>query len=300
MSYFFHSQAQRRTGGTGLGMFALSKRLESLEGGCGVKNREDGSHGSCFWITVPFLPAVSSDDVPDCPAVCSVAAREADTHTPTVTATASTTKTKTEESVDIGGGNDASSDIESSFTLPQVENSSSNLNTRAPPGRLNSKTFSLPPSPLKILLVDDSPLIRKSTSRALSKQGHEVAVAQHGAECLIALETSRFDLILMDLQMPVMDGLEATKRIRELERKFSEENEEKSDGNGDGNKTGVSTTPSSLGIGLHGSIIIIGVTANTAGDAYSDCMSSGMDGFIEKPLKIKLLGDFISNRSKSL
>ena len=49
-------QAQRRTGGTGLGLYSLAKRLESLGGNCGVEGRSDGATGSCFWVSIPFRP----------------------------------------------------------------------------------------------------------------------------------------------------------------------------------------------------------------------------------------------------
>jgi CheY-like chemotaxis protein len=135
-------------------------------------------------------------------------------------------------------------------------------------------------SHLKILVVDDSTLIQKGTSRALQKAGHKVEVAQHGAQCLKVLKASQlapdtcqygFDLILMDLQMPVMDGFEATRRIRALERDAVLPERDSSDDYDDPRRP---------------HIIIIGVTANTEGEAKADCIGSGMDGFIEKPLKI--------------
>jgi CheY-like chemotaxis protein len=136
------------------------------------------------------------------------------------------------------------------------------------------------PLPLKILLVDDSVLIQKTTSRALIKEGHHVEVAQHGAECLEMLEASQlatcvydFDLILMDLQMPVMGGLEATRRIRAMEKSAT---------------SGGGTSSS----GPH--IKIVGVTASTEGEARSDCIDNGMDGFMEKPLVVKQLLAYIS------
>lgn len=137
---------------------------------------------------------------------------------------------------------------------------------------------------LKILLVDDSVMIRKATSRALSKDGHEVEVAQHGAECLKKLEASKldsvnrnrftFNLILMDLQMPVMDGLEATKRIRAMELAMIQED--------DGADCTLGTPH----------IMIIGISANSESEARADCLSSGMDGFIEKPVTTQAFREY--------
>ena len=139
----------------------------------------------------------------------------------------------------------------------------------------NSELKGLIPS-LKILLVDDSILIQKTTARSLRKAGHAVEVAQHGSECLKMLELSQlapsvfaFDLILMDLQMPVMDGYEATRRIRALEQSAGED-----------------SSPH---------ILIIGVTANTESEARAECMESGMDGFMEKPLRVKEFEDYLAN-----
>ena len=240
----FVYQAQRRTGGTGLGLYSLSKRLESLGGSCGVKDRSDGASGSCFWISVPFKPDES-----------------------------------------VGGV-----DVEPSFRLTRKNSSPSIISLMEGfiksdggdegYGGQNSDAdnmTSMHDKPcLKILLVDDSNLIQKTTSRALIKEGHKVEVAQHGAECLKMLEASQsapceysFDLILMDLQMPVMDGLEATRRIRALEK-------------------GASSATGSP------HILIIGVTANTEGEARDDCMDCGMDGFMEKPLRMKHFHEYIT------
>ena len=140
---------------------------------------------------------------------------------------------------------------------------------------------------LRILLVDDSILIRKATSRSLIQEGHDVELAQHGEECLRILERSKpskessdfaFDLILMDIQMPVMGGLEATRCIRAMEESRMLEN------SGDGGCA-------------HSRIMIIGYSANTAVDAEVGCIESGMDGFIEKPLKMSSLQEYFTRAS---
>jgi CheY-like chemotaxis protein len=88
-----------------------------------------------------------------------------------------------------------------------------------------------------------------------------------------------FDLILMDLQMPVMDGLEASQRIRVLE------------------SNRLSMLPSDADISLlsNRSIMIIGLSANSESEAREDCMQSGMDGFIEKPLTMKIFRNSYSS-----
>lgn len=106
--------------------------------------------------------------------------------------------------------------------------------------------------PLKLLLAEDNVVNQKVTVALLSRYGHQVHVAQDGAEALRAVETERFDAILMDVQMPNMDGLEATRAIRDLP-----------DGKG--------------------RLPIIAMTAGSGDDDTARCLAAGMDGFVGKP-----------------
>lgn len=69
----------------------------------------------------------------------------------------------------------------------------------------------------RILVVDDQPEVREFTSKILTRAGHEVALAANGRDALAAVQGADFDLILMDFNMPIMDGLTATREIRALE-----------------------------------------------------------------------------------
>ena len=68
---------------------------------------------------------------------------------------------------------------------------------------------------LRVLLAEDTPLQEKLAVHLLEDEGHSVSVAHNGKEAVEAMEDDRFDLVLMDVQMPVMDGLEAASVLRQ-------------------------------------------------------------------------------------
>jgi PAS domain S-box-containing protein len=111
-----------------------------------------------------------------------------------------------------------------------------------------------------VLLVEDNPVNQKVAVRFLERMGCKVRVADNGAEGVKAWQEARFDIVLMDLQMPVMDGLTATRRIRELEA-----------------TSGQIGTP------------IVALTANAMAGQLEICMEAGMSGFLTKPLEIARL-----------
>ena len=114
-------------------------------------------------------------------------------------------------------------------------------------------------TPLDILLADDVLINQELARIVLEKLGNHVTVASNGAEAVELFKTERFDLVFMDMQMPEMDGLQATKAIRALE--------------------------SIRG----GRIPIIAMTANALESDREKCRAAGMDGFISKPLRREIL-----------
>lgn len=117
----------------------------------------------------------------------------------------------------------------------------------------------------RILLAEDNLINQEITERLLVKGGHEVVIANDGIEALSALQSAPYDLVLMDIQMPRMDGFETTKQIRSMELPF-------------GNHT----------------LPIIALTANTADGDDKKCLAAGMDDYLSKPLQRDKLGLVLS------
>jgi signal transduction histidine kinase/CheY-like chemotaxis protein len=117
----------------------------------------------------------------------------------------------------------------------------------------------------RILLVEDSPVNQKLAVAILTRKGHDVVVANNGREGLNAFKSRSFDLILMDIQMPEMDGLEATRAIRAAEKPED--------------------TP----------IPIIAMTAHAMKGDRERCLEAGMDAFLTKPIHAKKLLEAIQS-----
>jgi CheY-like chemotaxis protein len=108
-------------------------------------------------------------------------------------------------------------------------------------------------------LAEDNPVNQILAVRLLEKHGHRVVVAANGLEALAAIEKQAFDLVLTDIQMPEMDGLEVTKAIREKER-----------------LTG-------------GHLPIVAMTAHAMKGDKETCLQTGMDSYISKPISSREL-----------
>ena len=205
-------QAQRMAGGTGLGLYSLRKRLEALNGYCGVNARSDGLNGSVFWFAFPYRPDL----------------------------TYTTLESK-------------------SRTSAQTEDSTSCMKSVIS---------------LRVLLVDDSPSILKITSRALRSKGHHVEVEENGSLGLQKMKstflTQEFDVLITDLQMPVMDGFTFVKRFRQYEEEVLLAHENNFVSNRKCNDH-------------NGRFLIIGMSANSDEVSKQDALMAGFNNFISKP-----------------
>ena len=112
-------------------------------------------------------------------------------------------------------------------------------------------------SSLRILLAEDNRINQKVASRLLERDGHTVTIANNGAEAVEIWSSRPFDVILMDGQMPVMDGFAATREIRQREH--------------------------------DGRIPIIAITAYTLAEDVERCLTTGMDGYVSKPIDLLAL-----------
>jgi two-component system, sensor histidine kinase and response regulator len=123
---------------------------------------------------------------------------------------------------------------------------------------------------LRILLAEDGIVNQKVAVSLLERRGHAVVIANNGREALDTLERERFDLVLMDVQMPEMDGLQATAAIRERER----------------------------GHGPH--IPIVAMTAHAMKGDRERCLAAGMDEYIPKPIRADQLYEVVERMAPAV
>jgi two-component system, sensor histidine kinase and response regulator len=116
---------------------------------------------------------------------------------------------------------------------------------------------------LRVLIAEDNPVNQRLASRMLEKRGHRVTVTANGLEAVEALANAHFDLILMDIQMPEMDGFEATAAIRTREKRD----------------------------GTH--VPVIALTANAMKGDRERCLAAGMDGYLSKPIVPRELDELL-------
>jgi two-component system sensor histidine kinase/response regulator len=123
-----------------------------------------------------------------------------------------------------------------------------------------------PMDTLRILIVEDNPVNQLLMTRLLDRRGHLVKVAGNGRLALESIEKESYDLVLTDVQMPEMDGIEATRVLRERET-----------------KTGTRLT-------------VIGVTAHAMAGDRERCLQAGMDGYLSKPIRAKELDELLDRQ----
>jgi signal transduction histidine kinase/DNA-binding response OmpR family regulator len=124
-----------------------------------------------------------------------------------------------------------------------------------------------PVRPVRVLLVEDNVVNQRVAIGLLERRGHEVTLAQDGREAVAASARHPFDLVLMDLQMPVMGGLEATAAIREREKETGEH------------------------------LRIVAMTAYAMNGDRERCLAAGMDGYLSKPIDPRMLFEVVEHEA---
>jgi len=139
------------------------------------------------------------------------------------------------------------------------------------PGSVQSVRSQLaPPVALRVLVAEDDSVSQVVVSSLLRKRGHEVAIAESGKLAMQLLDADRFDLAFMDVQMPDMDGLEATAAIRLREQDSGDH------------------------------LPIVALTAHAMEGDRQRCIDAGMDDYLSKPVRSRDLDDVIARVMRSV
>ena len=293
-------QVQRLAGGTGLGLFSLSKRIKALKGSRGIKSREDGKQGCVFWFAIPYEPDYEeglknkSDSFITTP---FGSGRQSLTSDSSIRKSFSSGSRKNSSIYNtVVDGSQLSNDTikpSSPRSLPNVD-----IITAPPIDNETVKT-------LRFLVVDDSPSILKVLGRALISKKYLVETADNGSIGLNLLiegyDSNRYDVVLMDLQMPVMDGIESVRRYREFESSkmtMIETDVETDRGpletieipqsvnSEDQDPTINSNTCHTIRHTQKKKILIIGMSANSDEETKKCALAAGMNYFLPKPFSI--------------
>ncbi|GAB1526132.1 hypothetical protein RhiTH_009298 [Rhizoctonia solani] len=242
------SSTARRYGGTGLGLTISKNLVELMRGRIGLDSKE--GKGTCAWFSVPFKKA--SDELPAAPRSLSPEAA-ASIALPILPQTETPTESNSTSPLPLGPA--------SAISSLAIQNGNGLLGSNMVNGMAPRPSGSLqrPREGIWILVAEDNLINQQIALKTLRKMNFNAEAADNGKQVLAALERRTYDLILMDCQMPEMDGYEATMCIRQLE------------------SVEVRSIP------------IIAMTASAIRGDKEKCLKVGMSDYLSKPVKRQAL-----------
>jgi len=170
--------------------------------------------------------------------------------------------------------------------------------------KIPQRVIRVPSRPLKILVAEDTPFNQKFILRLLERWNHQTTLVENGRQAWETFKRESFDIVLMDVQMPEMDGLETTRKIRELESVSANADTDVWETEVNGQRTEISgqktedRTQASNIQPPTSNIPIIAMTAHVVKGDRERCLEAGMDEYVSKPIDSDKLFEAIEKLAK--
>lgn len=263
--------------------------MEAIKGNYGAEHRRDGQKGSIFWFEIPYRP----DEVFSMNWKQTLESEQKyDQRDPNTFMTIDNLEHLLKCTISIKAALQNSSiskiavDISTKVAVAPLDSTPSKLEPILSRKVLQTIKSIKKLNSWKILIAEDSPTIAKMISMMLRQQHHEVTLAENGEIALQKMMKQYeeygkgYDMVLMDLQMPVLDGLEATRRYRRWEKQRKEKEKMNADGQN------IKSEKSLAYISPEQDQVIVGMSANSDEDTIDEAYRAGVNDFISKPFQM--------------